>query len=320
MTKRDATLALVTLVLIVCISLRFPQFAAPRNLAEVLDDSSILILLALGQMLVILVRGIDLSAASNLALCGMIAALFNRSFPDAGVMPAIALALLSGTVLGAFNGLLVWRLRLPAIVVTLGTLSIYRGLIYVLSEGTWINSNEMSPAFLDLTRARFLGLSMVSWLAIFGAALFWGLLRYTTFGRNLYASGGSPSAAAHAGIDAGRMQLFAFTISGALAGLCGYLWISRFAVAYTDVALGFELQVIAACLIGGVSIAGGVGTTLGVVTGCLFLGVLMNALPLAGVSPFWQMAVNGLVITTAAILNARSAGPRQRRILEVGTP
>jgi rhamnose transport system permease protein len=308
---RDAVLASVTLVLIVGISLRLPP-------AEVLDDSSILILLALGQMLVILVRAIDLSVAANLALCGMIAALFNRSFPDAGVASAIALAVMSGTALGAFNGLLVWKLRLPSVVVTLGTLSIYRGLIYVLSEGTWINSNEMSPAFLDLTRTRFLGLAMASWLALFGAALFWALLRYTTFGRNLYAAGGSPSAAAHVGISAGRMQFFAFTISGALAGVCGYLWVSRFAVAYTDVALGFELQVIAACLLGGVSIAGGVGTVPGVVTGCLFLGVLMNALPLAGVSPFWQMAVNGLVITTAAILNARAGGPRRPRILEAG--
>jgi rhamnose transport system permease protein len=315
---RDAALASLTLILIVCISIRFPQFAAPRNLAEVFDDSSILIVLALGQMLVILVRAIDLSVAANLALCGMIAALFNRSFPAAGVATAIALAALSGTALGAFNGLLVWRLRLPAIVVTLGTLSIYRGLIYLLSGGTWVNSNEMSPAFLELTRVRFLGLGVVGWLAVLGAAFFWAMLRFAPFGRRFYAAGGSPSAAAYAGIDAGRMQFFAFTISGALAGVCGYLWVSRFAVAYTDVALGFELQVIAACLLGGVSIAGGVGTAHGVLTGCLFLGVLMNALPLTGVSPFWQMAVNGLVITTAAILNARSARPRERRILEAG--
>ena len=216
--------------------------------------------------------------------------------------------------------MLVWVLRLPSIVVTLGTLSIYRGLIYVLSNGTWVNSNEMSPAFLTLARVEFLGLALVSWLAVLGAVLFWAVLRFTTFGRNFYAVGGSPSAAAHAGISAGRMQFCAFTISGALAGACGYLWVSRFAVAYTDVALGFELQVIAACLIGGVSIAGGVGTAFGVVTGCLFLGILMNALPLLGISPFWQMAVSGLVITTAAILNARSTGPRQRRILEAGTP
>jgi rhamnose transport system permease protein len=310
---RDAALASLTLVLILGISTRLPP-------AELLDDSSILILLALGQMLVIIVRAIDLSVAANLALCGMIAALFNRSFPDAGVASAIALAVLSGSALGAFNGLLVWGLRLPSIVVTLGTLSIYRGLIYVLSEGTWINSNEMSPAFLDLTRTRFLGLTMASGLAILGTAFFWAALRFTTLGRNLYAAGGSPSAAAHVGISAGRMQFLAFTISGALAGVCGYLWVSRFAVAYTDVALGFELQVIAACLLGGVSIAGGAGTVAGVVTGCLFLGVLMNALPLAGVSPFWQMAVNGLVITTAAILNARAGGPRRPRILEAGTP
>jgi rhamnose transport system permease protein len=313
---RDGALAVVIIVLIAAVSLRFPQFAAPRNLAEVLDDSSILILLALGQMLVLLTRAVDLSVASNLALSGMIAALFNRSFPEAGVAPAIALAVLSGTALGAFNGVLVWLLRLPAIVVTLGTLSIYRGLIYVLSKGTWVNSNEMSPAFLELVRARFLGLTFVSWLAILGAALLWAVLRFTILGRNFFAAGGAPNAAAYAGINAPRMQFFAFTISGAIAGACGYLWVSRFAVAYTDVALGFELQVIAACLIGGVSIAGGLGTVPGVVGGCLFLGVLMNTLPLVGISPFWQMAVNGLVITTAVILNARAERTTKRPILE----
>jgi rhamnose transport system permease protein len=315
---REAVLAIAIVLLIASISTRFPQFAAPSNLAEVLDDSSILILLALGQMLVMLTRAIDLSVAANLALSGMVAALFNRSFPEAGVVPALALAVLSGAALGAFNGLLVWLLRLPAIVVTLGTLAIYRGLIYVVSQGTWVNSNEMSPAFLELVRAQFLGLTLVSWLALLGAAFFWVLLRFTTFGRNFFAAGGAPTAAAHAGIDAPRTQFFAFAISGAIAGACGYLWVSRFAVAYTDVALGFELQVIAACLIGGVSIAGGVGTTLGVVGGCLFLGVVMNALPLVGISPFWQMAVNGLVLTTAAILNARADRPGKRAILEAG--
>jgi rhamnose transport system permease protein len=312
---RDGALALTLVLLIAAISLRFPQFAAPGNLAEVLDDTSLLILLALGQMLVILTRAIDLSVAANLALCGMIAALFNRSFPEAGVAAPIALATLTGTVLGACNGVLVWKLRLPAIVVTLGTLSIYRGLIYVLSKGTWVNSNEMSPAFLDLVHLNVLGLTVVSWLAILGAIASWAALRFTTFGRNLFAAGGAPAAAACSGIDPGRMQFFAFVISGALAGLCGYLWVARFAVAYTDVALSFELQVIAACLIGGVSIAGGVGTTLGVVEGCLFLGILMNALPLAGISPFWQMAVNGIVITIATILNARSVTSRGRASL-----
>lgn len=314
---RDRMLAIIVVALVVLISLRFPRFASPSSLGELLDDTSILIVLALGQMLVLLTRAIDLSVAANLALSGMIAAMFNQSYPDAGVATAIALAFVSGTMLGAFNGLLVWRLRLPPIVVTLGTLSIYRGLIYVISHGAWVNSSEMSPAFLQLVRLRFLGMTVLCWLAIACAVAFWAMLRHSIFGRQLFASGGNPEAAAYAGIDAGRMQFFAFTVNGALAGICGYLWVSRYAVAYTDVALGFELQVIAACLIGGVSIAGGIGTAAGVVAGCLFLGVIRNALPLVGISPFWQMAVNGLVICVAAVVNARSEGSRRRQsILE----
>jgi len=313
---RDGFLALLTLALIVAVSARFPRFASPGSLADVLDDTSILILLAFGQMLVILTRGIDLSMASNLALSGMVAALFNRTFPELSTAAPIALAVLSGTLLGAFNGVLVWQLRLPSIVVTLGTLSIYRGMVYVLSKGTWVNSNQMSQPFLQLVRAHFTGLSALTWLAIAAALCAAFVLRYTVFGRNVFAVGGNPQAAAYAGIDAGRVQCLAFTVSGALAGLCGYLWVSRFAVAYTDVAIGFELQVIAACLIGGASIAGGTGSALGVLIGCLFLGVIKNALPLIGISPFWQMGINGVVITIAAILNARGERTVKRAILE----
>jgi rhamnose transport system permease protein len=314
--KRDAVLAVITVLLIGALSIQSPQFASPRNLAEIFDDTAILILLALGQMLVIITRGVDLSVASNLALSGMIAALVDRSFPQAGAMSAMAVAIACGAVLGAFNGLLVWRLRLPAIVVTLGTLSIYRGVIYLLTDGAWVNSHEMSPAFLDFVRVRFLGLTSISWLALLATAASWVVLRFTNFGRDFFAAGGNPQAAAAAGVDAGRVQFLAFLISGALAGACGYLWVARFAVAYTDIALGFELQVIAACLIAGVSIAGGVGTTVGVLIGCLFLGSIKNALPLAGVSPFWQMGVSGLIITIAAVLNARTDQVDRHPILE----
>src|SRR5262245_8743695 len=164
--KRDAKLAALTVALLVAVTITFPGFASPRNLAGVLDDTPILIMLALGQMLVILVRGVDLSVAANLALCGMLAALFNRAWPGAGVAPVLLLTLGSGALLGAFNGILVWKLRLPPIVVTLGTMSVYRGVIYLLSRGAWVNENEMSAAFVAFTRAQFLGLSTLSWLAI----------------------------------------------------------------------------------------------------------------------------------------------------------
>lgn len=313
--RRDFKLALLTLVLLVAVVSAFPGFAAPRNLASVLDDTGILILLALGQMLVILVRGVDLSVAANLALCGMLAALFNRAFPGAGVFPALLLALVAGGLLGAINGVLIWKLRLPPIVVTLGTMSVYRGVIYPLSQGAWVNDNEMSGEFISFTRAQFLGLTTLAWLALACAALFIVLLRRWPAARNLYAAGGNPEAAAYSGIDPGRMQFLAYTVCGAIAGLTGYLWVARFAVAYTDIALGFELQVIAACLIGGVAITGGTGSALGVLLGCLFLGIIRSSLPLVGISAFWQMFINGVVILAAVLLSARHQR-QPRTILE----
>jgi rhamnose transport system permease protein len=313
--RRDVSLALLTLLLVAGVSFEFPGFAAPRNLANLLDDTAILVMLALGQMLVILVRGVDLSVAANLALCGMLAALFNRAWPGAGVWPVLLLSVAAGTLLGACNGVLVWKLRLPPIVVTLGTMSVYRGMIYLLSRGAWVNENEMSPAFVAFTRAQFLGLSTLSWLAIACAAAAMVLTRRSRVARNFYAAGGNPEAAAYSGIDVGRVQFIAYAICGGIAGLCGYLWVARFAVAYTDIALGFELQVIAACLIGGVAISGGVGSALGVVLGCLFLGVIRGSLPLVGISAFWQLFINGVVILVAVLLGARQRR-HSRSILE----
>ena len=314
-TRRDLGFAVLTAALFLAVTFAFPGFAAPRNLAGLLDDTAILIMLALGQMLVILGRGIDLSIAANLALCGMLAALFNRAFPEAGIVPVFVLTLVAGGLLGACNGLLVWKLRLPPIVVTLGTMSIYRGAIYLLSRGAWVNENEMSRDFLAFPRAEFLGLSMLSWLSLAVAAAFVVALQRTRAARDLYAAGGNPEAANYSGIDPGRMQFLAYTVCGAIAGVCGYLWVARFAVAYTDIALGFELSVIAACLIGGVAIAGGIGTAVGVVLGCLFIGIIRSSLPLVGISAFWQMFINGAVILIAVLLSARQR-QFKRTILE----
>ena len=308
--RRDLAFGGLTLAVFIAVTLAFPGFAAPRNLAGLLDDTAILVMLALAQMLVILVRGIDLSIAANLALCGMLAALFNRAWPDAGLLPVLALTLVAGGLLGAFNGFLVWKLRLPPIVVTLGTMSIYRGVIFLLSQGAWVNENEMSRSFLAFPRAEFLGLTLLTWLALAVLAGFIVALRGTQLARDLYAAGGNPHAAEYSGIDPGRAQFIAYTVCGAIAGLCGYLWVARFAVAYTDIALGFELSVIAACLIGGVSIAGGTGSAVGVLLGCLFIGIIRSSLPLVGISAFWQMFINGAVILVAVLLSARQ---RDRR-------
>jgi rhamnose transport system permease protein len=199
--------------------------------------------------------------------------------------------------------------------VTLGTMSVYRGVIYLMSQGAWVNENEMSRAFVAFPRAQLLGLSTLSWLALGFVAVFVFALRGTRVARDLYAAGGNPEAAAYSGIDAGRMQFIAYTICGAIAGLAGFLWVARFAVAYTDIALGIELQVIAACLIGGVAIAGGAGSAVGVLLGCLFIGIIRNSLPLVEVSQFWQMFINGVVILVAVLVSARRR-THARTILE----
>lgn len=313
--NREALLAGVILLMVAAIGSRVPSFVAPGNLVEIFNDTSILIILALGQMMVLLTKGIDLSIAANLALTGMIVALLNFHHPEIPVWALLLLATLLGLLMGAINGLLVWKLGIPAIVVTLGTMSIYRGIIFLLSDGGWINAHQMSADFLGLPRSVLLGLPLLSWCAIAVLLVVGYFLRYSRTGRALYTAGGNATAAYYTGINAGKMQFVSFCLSGALAGFCGYLWISRFAVAYVDVANGFELQVVAACVIGSVSTTGGTGRVLGCLCGALFLGVINNALPVIGISPFWQMAISGTVIVIAVLLNERGNQRKGRLIL-----
>ncbi|OOG66692.1 branched-chain amino acid ABC transporter permease [Sinorhizobium sp. A49] len=314
--NRELLLVGAILVLVALIAWRFPPFVAPANLARVYNDTSILIILALGQMAVILTRCIDLSMAANLALSGMVAAMLNAAFPGLPIPVIIISAMALGAILGMINGALVWKLDIPPIVVTLGTLTIYRGLIFLLTNGKWINAHQMSDAFKSFPRADLAGIPVLSWLSVVMVAAMFLVMSRTPLGRAFFAVGGNPHAAVYTGIDVGRTRFFAYCLSGTLAGLSGYLWVSRYAVAYVDIAAGFELDIIAACVIGGISIAGGIGSVPGAVLGALFLGVIKNALPVINISPFAQMAISGMVIITAVAVNARAERRKGRVILK----
>lgn len=313
--NREMLLAMIIIGMILAFTTRAPNFATPGNLATIFNDTSILIILALGQMVVILTKSIDLSVAANLAFTGMAVAMLDSTYPGLPLALLVVLAIGIGAALGAINGFLVWALRIPPIVVTLGTLTIYRGMSFVLSGGAWVNAHQMQPDFLGVPRLPVLGLPILSWIAIAVVILVGFILARTPFGRSTYAAGGNPVAAVYAGIDVGRARFLAFVLSGALAGLSGYLWVSRYAVAYVDIASGFELDSVAACVIGGISIAGGIGTVIGTVLGALFLGVIKNALPVIGISPFAQMAISGIVIVLAVVFNARAERKKGRIIL-----
>lgn len=316
LAARETLLLAAVLVLLALVSSRFPAFIEPGNLVRVFTDTSPLLILAMGQMLVIVTRCIDLSVAANLALTGMVVAMLNTVLPDLPILFTLLLAISLGALMGAVNGLLVWKLEIPSIVVTLGTMTIYRGIIFLISDGQWINAHEMSANFSQFPRGSVLGMPVLGWIAVVVTLAMWLVASRTPTGRAFFAVGGNPHASVYTGINVGRTQCIAFIISGALAGLTGYLWVARYAVAYVDIAAGFELEVVAACVIGGISIAGGMGSVAGVLLGALFLGVVKNALPVVNISPFWQLAISGGAIILAVTFNSRNSRPRGRIILK----
>jgi rhamnose transport system permease protein len=313
--RRETALAIVVALLVAAVSLRSPVFLSAGNLDTLVTDGAILAVMALAQMLALLTRGIDLSIAANMALTGMLVALLSKAHPDLPVAAILAASLGAGLVLGAFNALLIAFLEMPAIVVTLGTMSVYRGLVFWASDGTWVNAHELGADFVAFPNHRLLGLTYIVWIAALAVAAAFLFLHRTRKGRELYALGGNPVAARYVGIDGARLLFLVYAVTGALAGLCGYLWVARFAVAFSETALGFEMHTIAACVIGGVSITGGRGSPAGCLLGVAFLVILYNALPIVDVSPFWQRAISGAAILVAVIVNARAERRRGTLIL-----
>ncbi|SDR52299.1 rhamnose ABC transporter membrane protein [Rhizobiales bacterium GAS113] len=312
---RELVLGCIVAAMVIGISVYAPAFGQRDSLIGVLNDTSFLFMMAVAQMIVILTRGIDLSVAANLALTGMLTAMVAQSHHG---LPPAAFAMLAigiGAGLGLLNGSLIAFLGIPPIVVTLGTLAIFRGMIVVIGGGSQVNAADMGDNFQLLPKLTVLGLSSVFWIAAALSLAAWLFLSMTRPGRGLYAVGGNPIAARYCGIDPGRQQLLAYAISGAVAGLSGYLWVARYGVAYVEIATGYELTVIAACVIGGVSIGGGVGSVAGTLMGALFIGVIVNALPVMQVSPFWQMGISGAVILLAVVINARADLSRGKLIL-----
>lgn len=316
-SRRESILALFIALLILLVGIRAPAYLALKNIDNLFINTSFLIILVLGQLPVLLTRGIDLSQAAVLAFCGMFLAQLSLTQPELPASAFIVLSLMMGACLGAVNGVFIAWLRIPPIIMTLGTMTIFRGLVYMLSEGAWVSSHEMSDAFKAFPSARMWGLPHIVWVSIACVLAVSLLLTYTRTGRNLYALGGNPTAARFAGISRIKMEVLVYVLSGAAAGLCGYLWTARFAIAYTQAAEGREFAIIAACVIGGVSIAGGKGSVIGALLGALMIAVVETALPFLRVNAFLQQAILGAVILIAIVANARTERKIGRRILRL---
>lgn len=301
---RELGMVLIILLLAVVVSIRQPAFLSAENFTDILLDIAITIIVSIGQMMVIVIRGIDLSVSSTIGLVGMIVGLTIRDNPAFPMLVTVAMGLGLGIVLGSINGLIVTKGKVPPIIATLGTLSIYRGLVIVISKGEWVDAYRVPASFVQITRHLVLGVPSLIVYAALIAVIFYIFLKYTRTGRQIFALGSNPQAALMAGIPVDRVKFLVFVLSGTLAGLGGVLWTSRYASAVNDTATGFELTTVAACVIGGVNIYGGSGSVLGVILGSLLLGIIVNALTITGISPFWRLTVQGLVILLAVVVDA----------------
>jgi rhamnose transport system permease protein len=298
---REAGISLFILILVIAVTLRAPSFLSIDNFEDILLNISILAIVALAQTMVIITHGIDLSVSSMIGLVAMMVAFVVKQNPEMPVILSVVLGMALGAILGTFNGLIITFGRVPPIIATLGTLSIYRGLVFFYSQGTWINSFELPANFKLLSKGTPLGLPNMVIIALLVAAIVYYFLNYTRTGRDIFAVGSNPDAARFAGIRKQRITFLVYLLSGLLSGLAAVLWASRFESAQTNTALGFELQTVAASVVGGVSISGGVGTVTGVLLGALLLGIIQNSLTLIRISPFWQLAAQGLLILIAVI-------------------
>jgi rhamnose transport system permease protein len=309
---REAGISFFIIILILAVTLRNPAFLTADNFDDILLNISILTIVALGQTIVILTRGIDLSVSSTIGLVAMMVSFVVKQNQDFPILLAVLLGMALGAVLGIFNSLIITYGKVPPIIATLGTLSVYRGLVFFYSQGTWVNSYELPSGFKLLSKGTPLGLPNMVIIAILVAVIVYYFLNYTRTGREIYAVGSNPDAAQFAGIRKDRIIFLVYLISGVAAGLAAVLWASRFESAQTNTALGFELQTVAAAVVGGVSISGGVGTVPGVLLGALLLGVIQNALTIVRISPFWQLAAQGLLILVAVITDKWVLGRVER--------
>lgn len=291
-----------------------PAYFSLQTLAMIFSSSQILCLLALGATLVMLTRNIDVSVGSTVGLCAIaVGVALNNGY---GLATAIAFALAIGALAGAFNGLLVVGLRIPAIVATLGTLGLYRGVMLLWTGGKWIEG--LPDSLKSLSEPAFIGVSPLGWLVL--ALLLAGgwLLSRTAFGRDFYAAGDNLAAARQLGVAVNRTRMLAFTLNGMLAACAGIVFAAQIGFVPNQTGSGLEMKAIAACVLGGISLLGGTGTLLGAFLGAFFLTQIDTVLVLFRLPAWWNDFIAGLVLLGVLVLDGRlrQALARHQRALK----
>lgn len=318
---REFGILLALAVVIAAATARNPAFLfSPDGWRDLLLTPSILVLVAVGQAIVIITRNVDLSVGS---VMGLSAYLTGRLFIDVPGIPipvVVLLAVAFGAALGLVNGALVAFARVPAMVITLGTLYAYRGINVMWAGSSRVNASDMPREFLQLGTAQLLWIPVLAIVAVVVLAAAAWYIRNTRGGREYYAIGSDPAAAELYGLKVTRRVLTAFLLSGALAGLAGVFYAARYGSVSSQAGAGWELDAVGAAVIGGVAIVGGVGSVWGAAIGAVLLMTINRALPILGIPDFWQRAVVGVLIIGAIVLDRWLALRQRQRLIEARDP
>jgi len=297
---KEMGVLLPLVVLVISLSFLAQNFLTNDNLFSVLRAVSFEGISAIGMLIVMLTGGLDLSVASNMAYTGILASIFMTSGIPTFV--SIIIALIGSACVGLVNGFLINKIKLGAIIVTLGMLSVVRGLAYIITKGMPIVDLPLN--FTYLGQGLIGGLVPVPILFFFLiAALFHFILKYTVLGYHFFSVGGNETASRYSGINVEKVRYFSYLICSILAGIAGLLLIARLGVAQPSIAAGYELSIIAAVIIGGASLQGGEGSVLGSVIGVLIIGVIRNGLILMNIGGFYIQFANGMMILAAVVIN-----------------
>ena len=315
--RREASLLLVMVLLCAVIQWRSGgAFLSGTVLTQLTQNYAYIAVLSFGMLLVLLIGGIDISIGATVALSGMSTCLLMRDGVITSPVIAYLFSILIGLVCGLIIGVIVSKGKVIPIIATLGMQYIYRGLTYLVSGTLWVPADKMLPDYKAFAQGSFLGINNLFWIVIIVFAAMLVFLKWTGFGRQIYAVGSNPDAARISGIHIDRVKIIVYSINGAIAGLAGAMYTSLYASAQGNMATGAEMDVIAACVIGGVSLNGGQGNAFGVLLGAITIAIISKSLSLVGIDAFWQRALKGAVILLAVIVNVLVQRSADRRALE----
>ncbi len=317
-SSREASLFLVLVILCMVIQIFSPSFLTAKSILDMLKNNAVIMIMALGMLCVLLVGGIDISITSTLALSGMTVGMLLKYNIIHNTLLLFLIAILVGAICGAIIGLVVARGKVLPIIATMGFMYIYRGLAYLIARSQWASAENLGD-FKNFALERELGLGILNNVIVIVLVcyiIFFAVMKWTRTGRKIYAVGSNPEAAAVSGINTKRIKLLVYTLMGMLAGLCGALAVAVYSSAQPNMLYGKEMDVIAACVIGGVSMSGGRGTVAGALLGSLILAVIAKALPLVGIDSIVQNTVKGCIILAVIIFNVVAQRMMQKENLK----